>query len=98
LSTPEEALDLTSDEQAEYERQVKQLNDPHWHDWGKCGEPLEQRFYSGEKRHARFHRMYCVVHKVVVDMSGYEIGYSLGIDSQSLNQEKWIQKKHRFNQ
>ncbi|MDQ3820710.1 MAG: hypothetical protein M3362_23915 [Acidobacteriota bacterium] len=98
MSIPEESLDLTSEEQEEYERQTRQLSDPHWHDWGKCGEQLELRFVSGKKRHTRFHRLYCVVHKVLVDMSGYEIGYSLGSDSRYMNEVKWIQKKHRFNQ
>lgn len=75
---------LTESERQEYLRQAAQLDDPFFHEWAKCGEPLQLRFESGRVRHTRFHRQYCVVHKVLVDMSGYEIGHSLGSDSREL--------------
>ena len=78
---------LTESERQEYLRQAAQLDDPFWHDHGKCGKPLRLQLEAGRIRHTRFHRQYCVVHKVLVDMSGYEIGHSLGSDSRRLNSE-----------
>lgn len=76
---------LTESETQEYLRQAAQLDDSRWHDYPKCGEELEYRPESGRIRHAVFHRQFCVVHKVLVDMSGYEIGHTLGTSSKELN-------------
>lgn len=76
---------LTESEHQEYLRQAAQLDDPRWHDSGKCGETLLDRSESRRVRHARFHRWYCPVHEVLVDRSGYEIGYTLGTNSRELN-------------
>lgn len=68
-------MQLTSDEQAEYERQQKELADPHFHDEPKCGKALLVALIF--KRHTKLSRLYCEVHHVVVNMSGFEIGWSL---------------------
>ena len=81
---------LTEPEQREYERQLRELADPRFHEAIKCGEELEFRPESGRIRHAKFHRQYCVVHKVLVDMSGYEIGFSLGTVSKELCQKSSV--------
>lgn len=95
LSIPESEIELTADELAELEYY---RNQPYFHMGWKCGEPL--KIFSVKKRnkrHARFQRMRCTVHKVVVNMSGWEIGMTFGTDSIAMSKEKWIQKKHRFN-
>jgi hypothetical protein len=67
---------LTADEQRELDRQNALAEHPRYHDELKCGVKLELRFYT--KRHTRFHRQFCNVHQVVVNMSGWEIGWYLG--------------------
>lgn len=64
---------LTAEEEQEYLHQVRFLDNVHWHDWGRCGEELQP--YSYTKRDSRFHRQFCPVHKVIVNMSGWEISW-----------------------
>lgn len=66
---------LTASEQAEYDRQQKELADPHFHDEPKCGKALLVTLIF--KRHTKLNRLYCEVHHIVVNMSGWEIGWSL---------------------
>ena len=87
---------LTESERQEYLRQAAQLDDPHWHDHGKCGEELEYRPEYGRVRHTRFDRKYCVVHKVRLDMSGYEIGYSLGSNSRQLSKNSGASSQQKL--
>jgi hypothetical protein len=99
LSLPQEPIELSSDEKAELERQNFQAQHPRFHDEIKCGAKLLLRFYTKpKKRNARYHRQECTVHGVIVDMSGWELGFSQGTDSRALSNVQWIQKKHRFNQ
>jgi hypothetical protein len=65
--------DLTKEEELEYYRQVRVYGDPHFHEEAKCGQPLQPNNYH--KRHTIYHRQFCVVHKVIVNMSGWEIGW-----------------------
>jgi hypothetical protein len=65
---------LTAAEEEEYLKQVRFLDNPRWHDWGKCGQLLIAHTYG--KRHVRFHRQFCQVHQVIVNMSGWELGES----------------------
>jgi hypothetical protein len=68
---------LSSSEEAAYQREKRQLDDPYWHDYGKCGLPLElqvtHKVVYGKV--ARISRYYCQVHDVLVDLSGYEVGH-----------------------
>jgi hypothetical protein len=64
---------LTPDEQAELDRQNSLANHSRFHDIIRCGKPLELRFYF--KRHTRYHRQFCTVHQVVVNMNGWELGW-----------------------
>jgi len=77
VSIPDAPIELSSDEEAEYERQKKQLDDPYWHDYGKCGQPLELRITHKAvyKKISRISRYYCQAHDVLVDLSGYEVGH-----------------------
>jgi hypothetical protein len=96
LSIPQVPIELSSYEKAELERQNLQAQDnSRFHDHLKCGEPLIARNYH--KRHTKFHRQFCAVHQVIVNMSGWEIGWFEGDDLRAMNKVQWIQKKHRFN-
>ena len=74
-------MELTPDELAEYERQRKELAHPRFHDSGKCGEKLLHRVTL--KSHAKLNRLYCPVHHLYVDMSGWEIGMAYGDESKN---------------
>jgi hypothetical protein len=65
--------DLTKEEELEYYRQVRIFDNPHFHEEAKCGQPLQPSDYH--KRHTRFHRQFCPVHQVIVNMSGWEVGW-----------------------
>lgn len=79
---------LTPDEQIEYNRQQKELSSPYFHDEPKCQKPLLVCFifkkYTGDHS-AKMRRRYCQAHKVVVDLSGWEIGFNGGEASEDLN-------------
>jgi hypothetical protein len=80
--------DLTKEEELEYYRQLRILDDPHFHEWAKCGRPLVPYSYHKEKlRKAKFHRQLCTVHNVIVSMSGWEIGFEGGSNSKALKRE-----------
>lgn len=68
-------MQLTANEQAEYERQRQELASQFFHDPGKCGKPLLTAHIF--KRHTRLDRQYCEVHHVIVNMSGWQIGYDI---------------------
>lgn len=66
---------LTAEEQEEYQKQVSFLGSVHFHEWAKCGERLIPYTYPG-KRHTVYRRQFCTVHKVVVNLSGWKLGWS----------------------
>jgi len=81
--------DLTAEEQAELERQNLEAEHPRFHDALKCG-PLEFRLVRKKvyHYHTELSRQYCKTHDVLVDMTGWEIGYAYGTESRT--ESPWI--------
>lgn len=82
---PEEPIELSEDEQREYDRQIQELADPRFHDSGKCGEPLTLRVtlktttrLNGVIKGHYIRRKFCPVHQIEVDLSGWEVGFYEG--------------------
>lgn len=78
-------IQLSSEEQREYERQQKELKHPAFHESIKCGQVLVHRAIL--KKHAKLNRLYCPTHHLYVSMNGWEIGWSLGTYSKHLNSQ-----------
>jgi hypothetical protein len=78
--------DLTKDEELEYYRQVRVFGNARFHEHPKCGEPLIP--YDYKKRHTRYRRQFCPVHKVIVNMSGWEIGFDQNGALRELNKQQ----------
>lgn len=80
--------ELSPEEITEYEREKKELASPYFHDFGKCSKPLLVCFifkkYTGDHS-AKMRRQYCQTHKVIVDLSGWQLGFHSGESSQDLN-------------
>jgi hypothetical protein len=78
-----DAIPLTEQEEAEYQRQLLELQNPHYHERIKCDNvliPREIRIIK-HKRRMKLNRLYCENHDVLVDGSGWAIGHYGGTDS-----------------
>ena len=79
-------MELTPEEQAELDRQNLLAEHPRFHDRIKCGSPLVLRIIRRKSygNPIKIRRYYCVVHKVYLNLSGWEIGFYMGTDSKEL--------------
>lgn len=80
MALPEDPLHLSTDELAEYERQLKELSSPYFHETVKCGNPLTIRVIVKVTygRINKLRRLYCEAHDTLVSLSGWEIGHHGG--------------------
>ena len=82
-------LELSPSEQEEYNRQIKELKHFRFHESVKCSQELITRVIKKPigKSLALLNRRYCPTHDVLVDMTGWEIGWFGGQYSKDLNKK-----------